>query len=89
MVGLKDSDIETFVIDKVIKKGYLHLPRNDPSGNGDWGDIEMTAAIRNAVPGSGSFESHFEFVRGGFRQTNDIKMRKDKAVEIACEAFSL
>lgn len=90
MAGLKDSDIETFVIDKVIKKGYLHLKRDDPSGNGDWGDIEMTIAIRNAVPGSGSFESHFEFVRGGFRQTNDTtKCGKDKAVESACEAFSL
>jgi hypothetical protein len=90
MAGLKDGDIETYVIDKVIKKGYLHLPRDDPSGHGDWGDIEMTQAIRNSQPGGGSFESHFENVRGGFRQTNDTsKCGKDKAVEAACEAFSL
>jgi len=90
MPGLKDSDIETFDYSKVIKKGYLHLPRDDPSGNGDWGDIEMTIAIRNAVPGSGSFESHFEFVRGGFRQTNDETLSgKDKAIPASCQAMSI
>jgi|SRR5215831_7251122 len=89
MVGLKDTDIETYHYQKVIDKGYLHLKRGDPSGNGDWGDVEMTTAIRNAVPGSGGFESHFEHVFGGFRQTSESgKCGKDQAVDKACEAMS-
>jgi hypothetical protein len=90
MVGLKDTDIQTYYYPDVVKKGYLHLQRDDPSGNGDWGDLEMTIAIRNAVPGSGGFESHFEFVRGGFRQsTSNQKAGKDGKVIVSCEAMSI
>lgn len=84
-----DKDVDTYHYEKVIAKGYLRKPRNSPDGKGDWGDIEMTAAYRNVVPGSGSFESHAEMVRGGGRQsTNSNKAGKDGAVEISCAAMS-
>ena len=87
--GLDWRKIPTYHFRKVAEKGFLNK-RTDVS-DGDWGDFEMTWAIRNWRPGSGSYESHIEIVIAGFRSShvNFDKVGVDKAVTLPCQSMAL
>ena len=88
VAGLKDTDIDTFHMDTLIKRGYTHKPNNSPDGKGDWGGpgvgLECTVRYRNVSLGSGSFEAHPEWVWGTFRQSG----HGAPSMPLSCQAGS-
>lgn len=92
VAGLKHTDIQTYHIGKVHDRGgFLNKKRDSSDNKGDWGDFEMTWAIRNWVPGKDGYESHIECVVAGFRSShaNFDKVGKDKAVTLPCQSMAL
>jgi hypothetical protein len=86
-----ERTIPTFDIAKVLERGFLHKPPDDPSGLGDFLNIEQTWRFKVVKAGQGRENGgpHVELVPGGYRQTSDRRLAgADRAVPASCESMS-
>jgi hypothetical protein len=86
-----ERTIPTFDIAKVLERGFLYKPPDDPSGRGDFLNIEQTWRFKVVKVGQGRENGgpHVELVPGGYRQTSDRRLAgADRAVPASCESMS-
>jgi len=86
-----ERTIPTFDITKVLERGFLYKPPDDPSGRGDFLNIEQTWRFKVVKVGQGRENGgpHVELVPGGYRQTSDRRLAgADRAVPASCESMS-